>query len=88
MTGGRCGSRVRFVLGCLASWAVGGCSEGQWFPEVAGRPKGDERLYHSHYNTDPSLWPTRSPADEAADRAARRERDRQRDHRDQARYST
>ena len=70
-----CGSRILACSALLASSLALGCSGGEWFPEVDGPPPGDQRLYHSPLNTDPSLHPAQPAGVEAdAERAARRER--------------
>ena len=64
----------RLVLLVGTSVAAGGCSGGQWFPDADGPPPGDQRLYYSPLNTDPSLHPSPPAGVETdADRAYRRE---------------
>ena len=78
----RGGRRVGAWFVLLTSSLALGCSDGEWFPEVHGPPKGDERLYYSPHNHAD----TRSRAEQdAADAAALRERKRQQDRQDDAR---
>jgi hypothetical protein len=76
-------ARVAMVVAGLTFFGVTGCSEGQWFPEVNGPPKGDERLYYSPHN---HVY-TRSRAEVDADDAERRERQRHQDRLDDSRES-
>ena len=62
---GCCRCSAWFVLTALTAVSLGGCSEGRWFPEVDGPPKGEEWMYHSPNNTDPSLWPPQPSAEES-----------------------
>ncbi len=82
MSAGSSGGRMSVVLGFSACCLTVGCSEGRWFPDVDGPPKGEQWMYYSPNNTDPSLWPP-SPSIEEADRAREerlREQNRPRRH--------
>ena len=75
-----CGRAGRAWLAVLASSMACGCSGGEWFPEVDGPPRGDERLYYSGHNPDPAVRPARAAGVESdEERAYQRKQERRRD---------
>ena len=70
---------VRTCFALLTSTLACGCS-GEWFPEVDGPPKGDQRLYYSGHNPDPTLRPARAAGVESDEERAYRRKQARRRH--------